>query len=175
MYAKPITGVALGGAIGAVIGYFGKCNTGACPLTSNPIMSAIFGMVVGALLTAPTTGCSRVDTGYKSPNVLHVASTAEFDSKVLGEKEKPVLVDFYADWCGPCRAMSPAIEKLADETKDWAVVTKVNVDKLGDLTRRYNVTSIPNLKIFLKGEVVKEFVGVTSGEELKKALEQAKP
>ena len=81
-----------------------------------------------------------------------------------------VLVDFYADWCGPCKMMAPAIEKLAEEVKEYAKVGKVNVDDNQELSMEYNVMSIPTLIIFLDGQEVKRFVGVTSKSELLDAL-----
>ena len=98
-------------------------------------------------------------------------SDQNFDQAVL-KSEKPVLVDFWAPWCGPCQMMGPVIEALAEEMGDSAVVGKLNVDESGAIASKYGIMSIPALKIFKGGEVVKEMVGVQSKENLKKMLEE---
>ncbi len=102
--------------------------------------------------------------------MAHQLKADEFDSKVL-KSDKPVLVDFFASWCGPCQMMSPIIDEISKEVGNKAVVYKVDVDAEGDLGNRYQVMSIPTILIFKGGEVVKQFNGVTAKEELKKALE----
>lgn len=82
------------------------------------------------------------------------------------DSEKPVLVDFYADWCGPCNMMAPIIEELASDLQGKARVGKINVDENQDLAMEYNVMSIPTLIIFKEGKEVKRMVGVRSKEEL---------
>ncbi|KKQ44298.1 MAG: lpbca thioredoxin [Candidatus Moranbacteria bacterium GW2011_GWC2_37_8] len=94
-----------------------------------------------------------------------------FDQEVIAS-EKPVLVDFWAPWCGPCQMMGPVIEQLAEEMGEAAKVGKVNVDENGDVSAKFGIMSIPALKIFKGGKVVKEYVGVQSKEALKKALEE---
>lgn len=95
-----------------------------------------------------------------------------FDQEVIAS-EKPVLVDFWAPWCGPCQMMGPVIEQLASEMGDSVKVGKLNVDDNGEVASKYGIMSIPALKIFKGGQVVKEFVGVQAKETLKKALEEA--
>jgi len=99
-------------------------------------------------------------------------TTANFDAEVLGAS-KPVLVDFYADWCGPCKMMAPAIEQLAEEMGDAAVVGKLNVDENEEIAMRYQVMSIPTLLIFKNGQVVSKAVGVQKKEIVRKMLEEA--
>lgn len=72
--------------------------------------------------------------------------------------DKPVLVDFYADWCGPCRMLSPIVEEIAKERED-IIVGKVNVDREEDLARRFNIYSIPSLIVFKGGEPVRQANG----------------
>jgi len=93
----------------------------------------------------------------------------EFEEKVL-KSDKKVLVDFYADWCGPCKMLSPVIEKLAEEIDDISFV-KINVDDAENIARSYGVMSIPSLFVFENGEVVKNSVGFKSMDELKEFIE----
>ena len=91
-------------------------------------------------------------------------TSENFEAEVL-KSEKPVLVDFYADWCGPCKMMAPAVEKLANEQDD-VIVGKLNVDFAPELARTYKVFSIPTLILFKNGEAVEKRVGVQSKAEL---------
>ncbi len=81
-----------------------------------------------------------------------------FDKEVL-QTELPVIVDFWAAWCGPCRAISPTVEEIGTEFAGKAKVVKVNVDEEGELAMRYGVMSIPTLKYFKNGQQVGEIVG----------------
>ena len=92
-------------------------------------------------------------------------SSENFEKEVL-KSEKPVLVDFYADWCGPCNAMAPVIEELATEVDGKAKVGKINVDENPDIAIEYNVMSIPTLIIFKNGKEEKRLVGLRDKEEL---------
>lgn len=85
-------------------------------------------------------------------------STAEFDTQVL-QSEQPVLVDFWAVWCGPCRAIAPAVDAVAQEYDGKAKVYKLNVDENPEIAGRYGVMSIPTLMIFKGGQKVGELVG----------------
>ena len=92
-------------------------------------------------------------------------STENFEKEVL-KSEKPVLVDFYADWCGPCNAMAPVIEELAKELEGKVKVGKINVDENPDIAVEYNVMSIPTLIVFKNGKEEKRLVSLRNKEEL---------
>ena len=94
---------------------------------------------------------------------------SEFDSSVLNS-DKKVLVDFYADWCGPCKMLGPIIEELSEENDDYSYV-KINVDEAENISRQYGVMSIPTLIIFENKEVSKKSVGFKTKDELKDFLE----
>jgi thioredoxin 1 len=151
-------GLLLGGGIGAAMGYFGKCTTGACPLTANPWRGGFIGAMFGGLL-AFSAGSSRLPTETSEGERLQVASAESFDAQVLGS-QKPVLVDFYSTTCGPCRMLAPTIEKLAKEYEGRAAVYKVNVDRLSDLARRYGVQGVPSVLFFQDGKEVGRLVGL---------------
>lgn len=92
-------------------------------------------------------------------------NSEDFESEVLNANET-VLVDFYADWCGPCKMMAPVIEELAEELQEKAKVGKINVDESTDIATQYDVMSIPTIIIFKNGKEVKRFIGVRDKQEL---------
>ena len=100
--------------------------------------------------------------------LLH-ASNESFDSEVL-QSPQPVLVDFYADWCGPCRMLAPVIEEIAQERSDLKVV-KVNVDDADAVAARYGVMSIPTVILFEGGQAAHQLVGFRSKEALLEELD----
>ena len=95
---------------------------------------------------------------------------ATFDSDVLGS-DKPVLVDFWAEWCGPCKMVAPVLEEIASEHGDKITVAKVNIDENPEIARRYQIMSIPTMSVFSKGEVVKSIVGAKPKAALLRDLE----
>lgn len=90
---------------------------------------------------------------------------ADFEAKVL-KSDVPVLVDFWAVWCGPCRAIAPVLEELAQELNGKLVVAKVNVDENNDISARYGIRSIPTLMLFKNGQLVDTLIGLSSKSQL---------
>ena len=88
-----------------------------------------------------------------------------FDQEIL-QSDLPVLVDFWAEWCGPCKMISPIVDEIAEELRGKLKVVKVNVDDAQDLAGKYQVMSIPTLLVFKGGEVVEQVVGAMSKDQL---------
>jgi len=97
-------------------------------------------------------------------------TTADFDSVVL-KSATPVLVDFWAEWCGPCRAVGPILEEISNEHGDKLKIVKLNTDEEGSIAMKYGISSIPTMNVFVGGEVVKTIVGAKPKPALLKDLE----
>lgn len=104
-----------------------------------------------------------------SDNIIELKDD-NFDEALTGA-EKPVLVDFWAEWCGPCKALAPILEEIAEEHKDSITVAKVNVDDSPTLAQRYGVMSIPTLIRFEEGEQKQTLVGAASKNEILQSLD----
>lgn len=99
--------------------------------------------------------------------------SGNFDKDVIeASKNKPVLVDFFAEWCGPCRTQGPIVDELASEMGDKAVVGKLNIENSEDVAGKFGVMSIPTILIFRNGEVKESFTGIREKSVLKENLEK---
>ena len=101
--------------------------------------------------------------------MVNIFNEENFENEVINS-DKTTIVDFYADWCGPCKMMSPVIDKIAEENAENIKVGKVNVDENQELAIKYNVMSIPTILIFKNGNLSKTFIGVTSKFEIEEAI-----
>ena len=104
-----------------------------------------------------------------SEHILEL-TTGNFDEET--KAAEPILVDFWAEWCGPCRMVAPVLEQLAKDYAGKARVGKVNVDEHSAIAMRYGVQSIPTLRLFKQGKVVEQYIGATSRDVLAKILDK---
>lgn len=125
-----------------------------------------------AIALSLSLGNSSCKSGAGSEEGILVLNNDNFDKETA---QGVVLVDFWATWCMPCKAMSPVIKELAGQTKGKIKVGKVDVDQNPELSRRFNVQNIPNLIILKDGKEVENLVGVQSKEALIQALEKYVP
>lgn len=102
----------------------------------------------------------------------HVSNAKDWQVKVV-DSAKPVFVDFWAEWCGPCRMVGPVVEELAKDYEGKVAFVKVNVDEANELAAKYNIFSIPTLMLLNKGQVVAQQVGAASKESYKNMIERA--
>jgi thioredoxin 1 len=148
--------------LGIVMLVGGGCLAAYCHFTSD----CLFASTHQSAVPQKANGEEPMSTDIQSA-VVH-ADEKTFRAEVLNS-EVPVLVDFYADWCGPCRALGPVLEELAQETPN-AKIVKVNVDDNPRLAGQYGVSSIPNLLVFKDGRIVDQQIGLASKQQLKSLL-----
>lgn len=101
--------------------------------------------------------------------MAHAVTEQTFDAEVI-KSEKAVIVDFWAEWCGPCRAVAPVLDRIAEERADELIVVKVNIDEEPGLAQKYGVQSIPTMILFRNGEPAKATVGAQPKGALEKSL-----
>lgn len=106
-----------------------------------------------------------------SENII-TATESNFNEQVLSSPQ-PVLVDFWAEWCGPCKMIAPVLDELATEYGGKVKIAKVNIDEHQNLAAQYRVTAIPTLLVFKGGQVVEQMVGAKSKRDLKASLDKA--
>ena len=102
-----------------------------------------------------------------------IITAANFENEVM-HSEKPILIDFYADWCGPCQMLAPVVHEIAKENAGVIKVGKINVDEQMELARKFRVFSIPTLVLFKEGKAVSSLVGFPGKEEIEEMLKSTK-
>ena len=105
-----------------------------------------------------------------SENVTHVTD-GDFDSQVL-QSDLPVLVDYWAEWCGPCKMLTPTIESIAEDYQNKSDIVKINIDEAPGIATRFGIRSIPSILLFKSGKVIEQRVGAVSKEELTSLLDK---
>jgi thioredoxin 1 len=200
MIIRILFGVLVGGVLGAVLGYWGKCSSGTCPLTANPYRGAIYGAVLGALLTpilwpksqeSPSTS-NTVDLNSKSDLNAKVLDAAEisvvesltkdsFLEKVFNyqqhkewrfEGKLPCIIDFYADWCGPCKMVEPILKELAQEYQGKLNIYRVDTQAQQELAAVFGIQSIPSILFVPLNDKPQMAVGALPKRTLKKAIKE---
>jgi thiol peroxidase len=138
------------------------------------VFRAGLGAFVLGAVSVLVLGCEAPAPPRAAEGVAEIASTEEFTAKVL-RAPRPVVVDFYADWCGPCRRLAPTMEALAEHYAGRIDFVRVNVDKHADLARRYGVQAIPLVVLIRGGNEVHRWEGAQPAEEFRKVLETIPP
>jgi thioredoxin 1 len=98
--------------------------------------------------------------------------TEENFDEHLAQTEGPILVDFWASWCGPCKIIGPTLEELAEELDGQARIGKINVEDNGDLVNRFGISSIPTLIVFKRGKVVDQMIGAVPKEQIRRMVQK---
>ena len=162
--------ILIGGGVGAALGYFNRCRTGACPLTANWWRGALYGAVLAGVFGVATGyGGNPAAMNQSTANVKAITDT-NFDTEVT-RAAGPVVVDCYATWCGPCRALAPIVDSLADQYAGKIKFCKVNVDQAPNVSQKYQIQAIPLLLFFKDGKLAGTSVGLLSKSGLNAKLE----
>jgi thioredoxin 1 len=180
-FKRVALGLVLGASAGFVYQKLVGCRTGTCPLTATPLRAMSYGALIGLLFALG--GCShgtRPGAGLKASGqampvtppsaVLHL-TTGTFDP--IRNQKMPVLIDFWAPWCGPCRVQGSILEQVATGIGNQALVAKVNVDEEAGLAATFGIQVLPTLVILKGGRVVQRFTGVQYAKPLIRALQAA--
>ncbi len=175
MIIKLIAGILIGAGIGAVIGHFGRCSSGGCPLTANPFRGALYGGVLGVFLVLSSVGTPAAlpvvgEQPAPGEGLIHIATAEDFN-RYVAQADMPCLVDFYSDHCPPCRQLAPTIEKLAERYKGRAVICKINVDTATNLSIPYGIDAVPTVLFFAGGEEVQREIGLQSQSTYEKNID----
>jgi thioredoxin 1 len=171
MLVRVIFACLIGASFGAALGYFGKCTTGTCPLTANPLRGAFFGALLGFLFVSLLTDYSIGKEGKeKNTMVINIGNKETFE-KVKNSKGL-LLVDFYAEWCHPCKLLSPILEKIAEKYQGKAAFYKVDVTQFGDLAGENGVEATPTVLVFKDGKEVERLVGLRLEADYSKTIDK---
>lgn len=160
--------VVAGGALGGAVGYFGKRFPRSLPFAATPWRGAVAGLILGALFHLvpgrPQPGGEEGPGGN-----VRLVSEAQFEPEVAQAAE-PVVVDFFATWCGPCKQLSPMLDGLAGPLASRIKFLKVDVDQAPKLAERFGVEGIPTLVFLNRGKVIDTLVGLPDRAELQQRL-----
>ncbi len=200
MITMVFLGVVFGGLIGAVLGYFGKCSSGVCPLTANPYRGAIYGAVMGALLASAFS--PKAKEKPESSNIAHISSVSGSNANALKENrsglmesltkdsflqkvfnyeqnkewkfegELPCIIDFYADWCGPCKMVEPVLRELAQEYQGKLNIYRVDTQAQQQLAAAFGIQSIPSMLFIPLNGKPQMAIGALPKNTLKKAIKE---
>jgi len=119
------------------------------------------------------TRCAKCKSTLAPPNApVEVASSSDFD-RLIAESSLPVVVDYWAPWCGPCRMVAPELEKVAARQAGRVLVAKVNTDALSDLGERFGIRSIPTLAIFIGGREASRAAGARPAPDIERFIDQS--
>jgi thioredoxin len=166
-----ILSLAVGAALGAALGYFGQCSSGTCPLTATWWRGALFGSLFGLLFhfsSGRDIASARVLNDPDGP--VQALAEDQFEAAVL-QSDVPVIVDFYATWCGPCKRLAPTLVKLAGEFDGRLKFVKVDVDRAQALAARYEIRGVPTLLGFRAGKPALSLVGLLDEKALRARFE----
>ena len=156
----------IGAGFGALFGRFGQCSTDACPLTANWKRGAVYGAVLGLVFHFASGGGA-----YQHPKNVKEIAAADFEAEVT-RAGRPVVVEFYATWCGPCKTLAPRLDRLAGDFGDRIKFVSVNIDQAQALATKFNVEGIPTLIFFGRdGRVADTIVGLASEETLRSKMD----
>ncbi len=128
------------------------------------VLFLVFWALWGCSGSTPQENKASVASSVKNNNIVHAETMSSFNEIINGTQ--PVLVDFYADWCAPCRMMAPILEQVAGNMKGRVKILKVNVDKNRDAAMKYGIRSIPTLMLFQNGQVKWQGVGVIQADQI---------
>lgn len=157
----------LGAGLGALLGYYGQCSSGTCPLTANWKRGALYGAALGLLFHFAAGGGGS----YQHPKNVKAIAAADYEAEVT-RAGKPVVVDFFATWCGPCKTLAPRLDQLAAEFGDRIKFVSVNLDQAQELARQLNVQGVPTLFfVGADGQIADTSVGLVSAAVLRAKLE----
>lgn len=158
MLVRLVLGACLGAAFGGLMGYFGKCSTGTCPLTANPFRGAFFGLVLGLMLASTITSGSLSLGKEKNSMVINVGSKEAFEK--AKNSNGILVVDFYAEWCYPCKLLAPVLEKVAEKYQGKAAFYKVDVTQFAELANENGIEATPTVLVFKDGKMVEQLIGL---------------
>jgi thioredoxin 1 len=158
----------IGSGLGAALGYYGKCTSGTCPLTANWWRGALYGACLGLLFH--TISASKGSNAAEATQNVQLIGEQQFEAEVT-QAARPVVVDFFATWCGPCKRLSPMLDGLARPLTNEVKFIKVDVDQSAKLAEHFAVQGVPTLIFFKDGKEVDRMVGLPSREALRTRLE----